>query len=97
MTDQVIRGELRDQRFPGDSRGVIFDRARLSNVDLSGLRFTGFLAYGSLAPAGPPARRPAGQGLAGHLLGVRGEVVDQNAHGRSPYGPPLTAGGGLVC
>ncbi|MFB4290043.1 pentapeptide repeat-containing protein [Nonomuraea sp. ATR24] len=47
MNDQVIRGELRDQRFPGDSRGVIFDRARLSNVDFSGLRFTGFLAYGT--------------------------------------------------
>ncbi|MEU7890109.1 hypothetical protein AB0B54_31790 [Microbispora bryophytorum] len=47
--DWVARGELRDQRFelpPGVS-SVIFDRARLVNVDFSGMRFADFRSHAS--------------------------------------------------
>ncbi|MEU6427061.1 hypothetical protein ABZ860_14300 [Microbispora sp. NPDC046973] len=43
----VARGELRDQRFelPPGVRSVIFDRARLVDVDFSGTRFADFSSH----------------------------------------------------
>ncbi|MEV4109907.1 pentapeptide repeat-containing protein [Nonomuraea sp. NPDC049695] len=46
---RIARGQLRDQRFqlPTGVTDVIFDRARLVNVDFTETRFVGFNAYGS--------------------------------------------------
>ncbi|MBE3010955.1 pentapeptide repeat-containing protein [Microbispora sp. NEAU-D428] len=45
----IARGELRDQRFelPAGVSSVIFDRARLVNVDFSGTRFAEFIVESS--------------------------------------------------
>lgn len=45
----IARGTFRDQRFelPAGMSSVTFDRARLANVDFSGMRFTDFNAHGS--------------------------------------------------
>ncbi|MEV4290610.1 hypothetical protein AB0K40_34315 [Nonomuraea bangladeshensis] len=45
----MVRGELRDQRFPlpAGVTDVTFDGARLVNVDFTGTRFRFFVAFGS--------------------------------------------------
>ncbi|MEU7881012.1 pentapeptide repeat-containing protein [Microbispora bryophytorum] len=47
--DWIARGELRDQRFelPPGVPSVIFDHARLVNVDFSGMRFADFSSHAS--------------------------------------------------
>ncbi|MFI7042381.1 pentapeptide repeat-containing protein [Microbispora rosea] len=45
--DRVARGELRDQRFelPPEVSSIYFTRARLVNVDFSGMRFADFSSH----------------------------------------------------
>lgn len=43
-----VSGELRDTPFPTDKKKVYFERARLLNVDFSGLKFATFSAFDSV-------------------------------------------------
>ncbi|GAA3170634.1 hypothetical protein [Nonomuraea salmonea] len=49
LRTQIVRGEMRDQRFPlpAGPDNTVFDRMRLVDVDFSAMRFVCFLSRGS--------------------------------------------------